>query len=142
MIIIKLIRETYGADIVKKMEDTYGSVAKLERIVERNPKDAKAYYDLDDWKYFANHLDEKIEETDMLIKNNFTFSKIEMDLLDLIKNDNPHSLRELANLANKDVSNILPKINNLEKEGLISLKEGHKNSKIPVLNYDKIEIAI
>ncbi|WP_449405516.1 hypothetical protein [Methanobrevibacter curvatus] len=34
------------------------------------------------------------------------------------------------------------KINLLAEEGLISFKKGLKNSKMPVLNYDKIEIAI
>ena len=33
------------------------------------------------------------------------------------------------------------KINLLAEEGLISFKKGLKNSKIPVLNYDKIEIS-
>jgi len=30
----------------------------------------------------------------------------------------------------------------LEKEGLIKFKEGPKNNKIPVMNYDKIEIRV
>ena len=30
----------------------------------------------------------------------------------------------------------------MEEEGLISLEDGIKNSKKPILNYDKIEIAI
>jgi len=37
---------------------------------------------------------------------------------------------------------IHPKIKELEKQGLIELVDSVKNSKIPVLNYDKIEIAI
>jgi hypothetical protein len=30
----------------------------------------------------------------------------------------------------------------MEQEGLIELKEENKNSKIPIVNHDKIEIAI
>lgn len=51
-------------------------------------------------------------------------------------------MRDLAILINKDVANIQKKIKNLEKEGLIILKEGSKNRKIPVVNYDKIEIEV
>uniref|UniRef100_UPI00373FD27A HVO_A0114 family putative DNA-binding protein n=1 Tax=Methanobrevibacter cuticularis TaxID=47311 RepID=UPI00373FD27A len=51
-------------------------------------------------------------------------------------------MRELARFLNKDVKIIHPKIKELEQEGLIELKTGDKNKKRPVLNYDKIEIAI
>jgi predicted transcriptional regulator len=39
-------------------------------------------------------------------------------------------------------ANVNNKINHLANEGLISFKKGLKNSKVPYLNYDKIEIAI
>jgi predicted transcriptional regulator len=45
-------------------------------------------------------------------------------------------------MIHKDITTVQKKINNLEKEWMIELKKGSKNSKIPVLNYDKIEIAI
>ena len=66
----------------------------------------------------------------------------EIELLNIIKNENPKSIREIANKIKKDPANTTNKINLLAKEGLISFKKGLKNSKIPVLNYDKIEIAI
>jgi predicted transcriptional regulator len=59
-----------------------------------------------------------------------------------IKNNKPKSVSELAKLVNKKTSTISNKVNLLEKEGLIELKEGSKNRKIPTVNYDKIEIAI
>jgi len=44
--------------------------------------------------------------------------------------------------CSKDVSSVQRKVNKLEKEGLITFEKGLKNSKKPVLNYDKIKIAI
>ncbi|MCL2114952.1 MAG: hypothetical protein FWH29_01890 [Methanobrevibacter sp.] len=61
--------------------------------------------------------------------------------MDFIKNQKLQSIRELARFLDKDIIIIHPKIKELEKQGLIELKEGVKNSKIPYLNYDKIEIS-
>ena len=47
-----------------------------------------------------------------------------MKLLSLIKHNKPTSKRKLAKLMNKDISAVQPKIKNLEKEGLLSLKDG------------------
>ena len=62
--------------------------------------------------------------------------------MNIIKNDSPKSVREIALKINKDPANTNNKINQLAKEGLISFKKGLKKIKIPVLDYDKIEIAI
>ncbi len=40
---------------------------------------------------------------------------------------------------NKDLSSLQPKVKRLADEGRISLEEGPKNSKIPIVNY-KIEV--
>jgi predicted transcriptional regulator len=142
MIEIKLTKKTNGKEIIEEMKNIYGSIERLEKIVNRNPKDAKAYYDLDDWKYYKDHLNEEIVETDVLLRDSFQFDKIELNLLDVIKNKKPKNLSELSKLANKSITNILPKINNLKKEGLIELKKGNKNSKVPIAIYDKIEIGV
>jgi len=142
MIEIKLKRKTSGAEVVKELESVYGTKQRLERIVERNPKDAKAYYDLDDWNYYKDHLDEEIIEEDILLRDKFLFDKVEIDILNSIKEKKPKNLTELAKLVDKNISNILPRVDKLEKEGIIKVKEGNKNSKIPLLNYDAIEIAI
>ena len=142
MIEIKLERKTSGSEIIKDLEDTYGSLHRLQRIVKRNPKDAKAYYDLDDWNYYKNHLEEEVIETDILLRDKFLFDKVEMDILNSIKEKKPKNLTELATLVDKNISNILPKIDRLEEEGLLKIKKGNKNSKIPLLNYNKMEIVI
>ncbi|MDR1819716.1 MAG: hypothetical protein LBR15_05650 [Methanobrevibacter sp.] len=54
----------------------------------------------------------------------------------------PQSIRELARLINKDVATVQPKVKTLNEKGFIGFKEGNKNSKIPYLNFDKIEIGL
>lgn len=142
MIAIRMIKKTNGKNIVKDYENTYGSIMNLEKILKMNPDNPKAYYDLNDWKYFQDHQDEEVNEGKTIFRDHSSISTLELELMNFIKYDNPKSIKELAGLIHKDVTTIQRKINNLEKEGLISLKEGKKNSKIPILNYDKIEIAI
>ena len=142
MIAIRMIKKTNGKKIIENYKKTYGSMENLEKILKIKPDDAKAYYDLDDWKYFKEHPEEEVEEGKTIFRNHSSISTLELELMNFIKQDNPKSIKELAELIHKDVTTIQRKINNLEKEGLIHLKEGNKNSKIPVLNYDKIEIAI
>jgi hypothetical protein len=86
MIEIKLIKKTNGKEIIEEMKNVHGSIERLEKIVNRNSKDAKAYYDLNDWKYYEDHLDEEVVETDVLLRDSFQFDKIELNLLDIIKN--------------------------------------------------------
>ncbi|KZX17054.1 hypothetical protein [Methanobrevibacter filiformis] len=45
-------------------------------------------------------------------------------------------------MIEKDVGIIQPKIKNLEKEGLIELKDGSKKNKIPHFIYDDISICL
>ena len=98
----------------------------LEIILKRNPEDAKAHYDLNDWKYFKKHPDEEVNTGKTIFRDHSSISTLELELMNFIKHENPKSIKELAELIHKDVSTIQRKVNNLEKEGLISLKEGKK----------------
>jgi predicted HTH transcriptional regulator len=129
-------------DLVKEFEKTYGSIEQLEKVLEKGERDIKMAGDLDDWKYFLENPDEEIKDRKTIFRDHTTISTLELELMNFIKYDNPKSVSELAKLIHKDISTIQRKINNLEKEVLIKLEEGNKNNKIPVLNYDKIEIAI
>ena len=124
------------------MENTYESIDKLKRVVKRNSKNMKLFSDLDEWKYFLKHPNEKITQTKVHYTDDLNLGKGELELLNLIKNKKPASINELSKMVGKDVSSVQRKVNKLEKEGLISFEKGLKNSKKPVLNYDKIEIAI
>lgn len=139
---ITLIKETKGNELIQEFEKTYGSLNRLEKLHERNHDNMKIYMDLDDWKYYSDHPDEIIENGKTIITEKLTLGKLEMELLNFIKTEKPQSIRELARMIHKDVSTIHPKVKKLEKEGLIEFKEGPKNKLIPVMSYDKIEIAV
>ncbi|RBQ22920.1 hypothetical protein ALNOE001_13090 [Candidatus Methanobinarius endosymbioticus] len=63
-------------------------------------------------------------------------------MLNTIKQEKPQSIRELPKILHKDISSVQPKVKNLANEGLIKIKDGNKNSKIPYLNYDEINLVI
>lgn len=102
----------------------------------------KLYIDLDDWKYFREHPDEIIEDAKDVITEKLTLRKLELELLDFMKRNNPKSIRDLARMIQRDISIVHPKVMKLEEEGLIEFKDGPKRRKTPVMNYDKIEIAV
>ena len=141
--IISLVKEQKGIEYVKEMEKTYNSIEEAEKLLERTkPRNMVIYVDIENWKHLKNNPDEKIKRTTSIITNHLIIGEIEIELLNMIKHNNPQSIRELAKLIDKDISTVQPKIKSLEKEGLLELKDGVKNSKVPVFNYDKIEIAI
>ncbi|OQD59568.1 hypothetical protein MBBAR_2c00160 [Methanobrevibacter arboriphilus JCM 13429 = DSM 1125] len=142
MIKIKLIKEKNGAKLIKEFQEMYGSIEALERAFKRDPENVKLYMDLTDWEYFQNHPKEQIKETEIIYAEKSNIDMLELELMGLIKNEHPKSISELAKIANKDISSVQKKIKNLNENGLIKIKEGNKNSKIPIVNYDKIEIAI
>jgi predicted HTH transcriptional regulator len=139
--ILTLYKEQTGKEFIKEMEKTHNSIDEMTKKVERT-NNMMFYSDLEAWKYYLNNPNETIKRTTTLFTDDLILSNVEIKLLSAIKHDKPNSIRELAKLLNKDISTIHPKVKTLEKEGLLKLKDGVKNSKIPVLNYDKIEIAI
>jgi DNA-binding MarR family transcriptional regulator len=139
---ITLVRQINGRELVEEFENTYGSLKRLENLYKRKPENMKLYSDLDDWKYFMEHPDEIIEDAKDIITEKLTLGKLELELLDFIKHNNPKSIRDLAKMMHKDISIVHPRVKKLEEEGLIEFKDGPKRRKIPVMNYDKIEIAV
>ncbi|BBL62606.1 MAG: MarR family transcriptional regulator [Methanobrevibacter arboriphilus] len=139
--IITLIKEQTTKEYDKKMKEKYGSMEKLETLLEKTPKNI-LYADLENWKLLLENPEEPIRQEEIIITDKISIGENETQILNIIKNEKPKSIREIAIKIKKDPANITNKINLLAEEGLISFKKGLKNSKIPVLNYDKIEIAI
>ena len=139
--ILTLHKEQTGKEFIKEMEKIHGSISEMEKKIERT-NNMIFYSDLEAWKYYLTNPNETIERTTTLFTDDLVLSDVEMKLLSTIKHDHPKSIRELSKLIGKDISTVQPKVKNLEKEGLLELKDGVKNNKIPILNYDKIEIAI
>ena len=136
---IILVKKQTGYEFVKEMEDTYKSINELEKLFERT-NNMKMYVDLQNWKFYRDNLDEKIEISESLLTNKLSLSDLDLTILNTIKYEKPKSIRDLANKI--DVSNIQPKVKKLEEEGFVKFQEGIKNSKIPYLTYDEIKLEI
>jgi len=142
MIRITLIRKTDGKGLIELFKNKYGSLKSLEKIFKEKKDNMKMKLDLDDWKYFLKNPDEKVEDSETIFVKNMNIDLLELGLLDIIKNEQPKSISKLAKLINKDVNFVYRKIKDLEKEGFVRLERGNKNSAMPSLNFDKIEIVI
>lgn len=139
--IITLVKKLNGKEFIMDMEKTYKSITELEKLFERT-NNMKLYVDLENWKYYRNHLDETIELSESLITDKLSLSDLDLIILNAIKHEKPKSIRDLANKINKDVSNVQPKVKKLEESGFIKFESGSKNSKIPYLTYDEIKLEI
>jgi len=139
--IITLTKEQKAIESIKSFEKEYESIERLRRAQEKTGS-MKMLVDLENWEYYLKNPDEIVFESKSIVTNKLTLTDLEIELLDFIKKEHPESIRELARMIQKDVSIIHPKIKELEKQGLIELKDGVKNSKVPYLNFDKISISI
>lgn len=140
--IISLVKDQKGSEFVREMENTYGSLEEAKKLFKRTPRNVVLYVDIENWKYYRKHPHESIKRTTSIITKQLTLGEAEINLLNTIKHEKPNSIRELARMVHKDISHVQPKVKNLVKEGLIQLKNGNKNSKIPYLNYDEISVVI
>ncbi|WP_406534730.1 hypothetical protein [Methanobrevibacter sp.] len=52
-----------GEEFIKEMENKYGSSDEAEKLFERT-KDMRILVDIRNWKYFKNHLTERIKITE------------------------------------------------------------------------------
>jgi DNA-binding MarR family transcriptional regulator len=142
MVAIRMIKKIQGKDKIKELENEYKNINNLKRILESDQSNMLHELDLENWEYYLKNPEEYLEEGKTIFIDEINLGETELELMHHIKKQNPNSISELANIVNKKVSTITTKVNNLEKEGLISFKYGSKNRKIPIINYDKIEIAI
>ena len=143
MIKIKLARTIKGKDYIKEMEKEYGSMKKFKKLLNEGKGDMKLELDLENWEYLTDNPDEKLEQEVILYDENPSFTMTDLKILDLIKNEKPESITQLAVMMGKDSGNVAKQVNKLKEKGFIELKEGKiNNMKTPIFNYDKIEIAI
>ena len=138
---LTLIKEQTTEEYDQIMKAKYGSMERLEKQLEKTHENI-LYAELNNWKLLLQDPEEPIKVKEIIITDNLNIGENELEILNFIKNGKPRSIREIALKIKKDPANTTNKINHLAKEGLISFEKGVKNSKIPVLNYDKIEIAI
>lgn len=129
-------KEQTSSEFINEMKKKHGSMKQLEKEIQKT-HNALDIVDLDSWKYLIKNPNETIKKTHTKLTNNV--KTLDLDLLDIIKKKHPESIKELAKLINEDINTIKPKIEYLNETGLIEFK---KDTKIPVVNFDEITIAI
>ena len=101
------------------------------------------FSDLDEGK-LPESLEEKLsfESLDSLRK---VLTPKRLELLHIIKNEEPKSIYKLAKLTRRNIKNIRNDLSKLEKLDLIEMVkdvDDSRNSIMPVLKYDKLLVGI
>ena len=120
MLEIKLVRKLKGKDLIEDFEGSYKSLDNLKKVFEKEKTNAGLDIDLNDWLYSLDNPDEVIEQEKIIYTNNKDIQTLELDLLSLIKDYKPKSIRELAGLTNRDLTTIQRKVKKLNENGLIN----------------------
>ena len=123
-------------EFIEEMELKYKNIETLEKEIKKEYNALKVV-DLDSWKFLKENPNETIKKTHTKLTNDI--KTLDLALLDIIKKEHPESITELVHLTNKDVNVIKNKVDYLNETGLIEFKE---NSKIPVVSFDEVTIAI
>ncbi|RAP43436.1 MAG: hypothetical protein BZ135_09345 [Methanosphaera sp. rholeuAM6] len=138
---ISLIKRIKGTDVIKELTEKYGSKKELERLYE-STKDVEMLVDLENWRFFLENPNETLEKGESIVTNKINLTEFDFEILSTIKYNEIKSIRDLANILNKDVKSVQPRVHKLSEGGFIHLAEGNRNSKIPLLNYDEIKLEI
>ena len=139
---IRLVRTKKVKHILDNLKSQYGSLENLKKLHKEDRKNPIFTYHLEEWEVYKNHLDGEVTERKIIFVKDYPIGKIELELLELIKSSSPESIRDLARLSNRDIKTIQPKVKALAEEGIIDLKKGTKNNKIPIFPYEYMEIVI
>lgn len=131
-----------GSEFVHKMEEKYGQMSNLERLMGRDPENVLYPLDMEDWLYHLEHPEATVTESETIFLKDLKIDMRDLKLLDTIKNEHPRSIRNLALILDRDIKSIQPRVKRLADEGLLKLERGPKNAKKPVVNFNKIEIEI
>jgi len=116
---------------IKSRKEVLEEFAKTLHQVRENPA-----------KYGKHHKQELSFESVKAFRNVFTEKR--MELLHLIKENNPNSIYELAKIANRDIKSVKTDINLLTQLDLIILKNLNdaRNRVMPTIDFDKIRLEI
>lgn len=138
---VTLLRKTTGREIVERLQETYGSCEKLEKLYKSKPDNMKVYTDLNDYTYYARNPEEAVEETRSIFLEKPWLDSLELELLECIRNQKL-SLEELAGMKNdQDDKVVYRKLEDLETKGLITFRKV-SGKKVPVLVYDTVTVEI
>ncbi|MBT4792209.1 MAG: hypothetical protein HON90_11610 [Halobacteriovoraceae bacterium] len=113
---------------MKSTEDMFSDFKKMAKDIKKGKTSKNAHYEISF---------EKKKDFERFVKN--------LSLLMAILNHKPHSIYQLAKLADKDLSNTKKIVTFFEDIGAISIVEekiGGRTVKKPVVDYDKVEFDL
>lgn len=136
----KIIKEK---DIIDNLEAKYGTLDNLKKLHKdiNGNKSSNTGFDLEEWNIYKDSFDGKVKETRVILTDEPLLGKIDLELLDSIKSNNPESIEDLAKLIDKDIRTLEKGLNFLVTNGFIELKESN-NNKIPIFPYDYMQIVL
>ncbi|WP_321421955.1 MarR family transcriptional regulator [uncultured Methanobacterium sp.] len=140
--IIKLVRQMNGSELVEMLKEKYGSMDNLKRLMEKDTENVLYPLDLEDWLYHLEHPAAEVKQSETIFIKDLKINMSDLKMLDIIKNQHPTSIRNLSCILHKDLKTVQPRVHRLAEEGFIKLEPGPKNAKKPVVNFNKIEIEI
>jgi len=138
---IKFVRKVRAEELVKEFERKYGSLERLERYLKDHPDDYVALMDYEDWKHFIANPDVEVEEGEIIVTDISFLTPQKLQILEAIKKYRPRSIRELAEKVGRDVKNVYLDVKELERVGLIELRNEGR-AKRAELKYNEVIIAI
>jgi len=83
--ILKLIREMTGKELVLKFKEKYGSVDTLKRLIKNDPENVLYPLDLEDWFYHLEHPEAMVTESETIFLQDLKIDMSDLKLLDVIK---------------------------------------------------------
>lgn len=140
MMQLKLVRHTRGWEYVQNLEDRYGTREDLERLIKMDPENFLYHLDLEKWHNYQKHPQTVVEERETIFLTDPQIHLLDLKLLEVIKKEKPTSLRDLSSILEEDLETIQHQVQRLSQEGLLKLEPGPDRGKIPVVDFEKIEI--
>ena len=142
MIKITLSRKLKGTKLIKDFEYEYGSLENLKKLLEKDPENVLFQLNIDDWEYYLNHPENSIKEEQIIFTEDFNLEMFDLILMDCIKQEKPKSLGELSEMVQKEVKEVCPRLEGLEKVGFVMLDKGPGDVLIPLLRFETLTIEI
>lgn len=137
---LKLVRHTRGFEFIQNLEDRYGTREDLERLIKKDPENFLYQLDLEKWRHHQEHPLAVVEERETIFITDPQIPLLDLKLLEVIRKEKPTSLRDLSSILEEDLETIQPRVHRLSREGLLKLEPGPDQMKIPVVDFNKIEI--
>ena len=105
--IISLIKEETSEEYNERMKKNMEVLINQKKLLKKHKN--LLHVDLVNWQFLIENPEETIKFEEIIISDTLSISNNEIELLNIIKNDSPKSVREIALKINKDQQILLIK---------------------------------